>query len=88
MPQAARHHELDAAPTVLPPVQSWSGDVHGPVGELHRAIEERMLAGADVVAVLPLQPRPGEALMRLASRVAGWGAVAACAAGGLLLLTR
>lgn len=86
MPNVARQYEADPAAPALPAAAAWSGDAQGRVGAMHRAIEERMLGGAELVAVLPLRPRPVEALARIASCVAGWGAVAACGAGVLLLL--
>ncbi|WP_375391715.1 hypothetical protein [uncultured Sphingomonas sp.] len=88
MPNAARHHEPESTPAIAPAAPVWADDALGPVGAMHRAIEERMLGGAEMVAVLSLRPRPAEAFARLASRIAGWASVAACGATALVLLTR
>ena len=63
----------------------WSGDLHGSVGEMHRAIEER-LAGPERMVVLPLPTRPVETLVATMSRLAGWAALGGGVAGAFLLL--
>lgn len=67
------------------PESAWAGDVHGSVGAMHRAIEER-LAGADRMVVLPLPAGPVETLIAAGSRLAGWAALGGGFAGAFLLL--
>ena len=79
MPQAARKYSQVPRHVEAPRVDSaWSGDSHGAVGAMHRAIEERLLAGQEGFAVIPLPIRPSDRLLARVSRLAGWGALAAC----------
>ena len=87
MPQVAHQHDLSFGPFVTPIVEpSGSGSRHGVVGEMHRAIEERLLAGGEMLAVLPGRPRPAEALAQAVSRLIGWGAQGGCFATAAALL--
>ena len=80
MPEAARlfDHPPAIAPLTGP---SWSGELHGEVAAMHRAIEQRLLSGSFELAVIPLPARPVEELLARVSRAAGWLTLAGAAAG-------
>ena len=80
MPEAAR---LIVDPTLLPPVMCPSpmGQLHGEVGEMHRAIERRLLSEPFVLTVIPLPISPAEKLFTSISRLVGWATLAGSAAG-------
>lgn len=82
MPDAARLFDQPPAPLTGP---SWSGELHGEVGAMHRAIEQRLLSGAFDLAVVPLPVRPGEELIARVSRTVGWLALASGAAGAVTM---
>lgn len=50
----------------------------GPVGALNRAIEDRLLIGANAMGVIPLIPRPAEILVEATSRWLGWVTTGSC----------
>ena len=87
MPYAARQlPQTTPERTEVAGEPSWSGETHGPVAALHRAIEERLLVGVDTMVVLPLQLRPAEVFGQAVSRMAGWGVLLGCFAAAALLL--
>lgn len=80
MPEAARL--FDQPPVIAPAAgPSWSSELHGEVGAMHRAIEQQLLAGSFAVAVVPLPARPMEELLVRVSRAAGWMTLAGAAVG-------
>jgi hypothetical protein len=54
------------------PTSFWSGELHGEVAAMHRAIEQRLSAGSFDLAVIPLPVRPVEDMLARLSRAAGW----------------
>lgn len=85
MAEAARKLDDYPADALAPPVSSWSGEVHGPVAALHQAIEQG-LAGSRPDAWSPPVEPPVDRALRLASRVVGWGVLAASFAGVATLI--
>lgn len=79
MPDAARLFEHP--PVIVTAAPSWSGELHGEVGAMHRSIEQRLLAGAFDLAVVPLPVRQLEGLIARLSRAAGWLVLAGAGLG-------
>lgn len=86
MPEAARPYNHISA-TAQAAGRSWSGEAHGGVGVMHRAIEQRLLAESFAMAVVPLPTRPAERILALFSRVMGWAVLAGIAVGLITALT-
>ena len=55
---------------------------------MHREIEERLIAGPDRIAVIPLPTRPGDALVATSSRIGGWMALGGGIVAALALIIR
>lgn len=80
MPDAARlfEHPPLIVPTAGP---TWSGELHGEVGAMQRAIEQRLLSESFAMAVVPLPVRPVEQLIASVSSAVGWLVLVGAAAG-------
>ena len=86
MPNAARKLDYLHAEDVAPAAPGWSGDVHGPVAALHRAIEDGLALGVPATACIAAQDDVVERWLRLASRATGWGVLTAAFAGTIALI--